>query len=152
MSAPGGRFELLGVAALHLVRQRQQQSPRVLSRWLFKPLCPRPAAAAAQLPHGGRDEPTVAAILAGTWRRVAHRPLVSPSSTFEDAPMRTEAAAPIKRATARTRIRDFLSGQVRLWERALDDLEPWRQEGPLRWSGNRLDGCLQTEAHTRSVH
>lgn len=38
------------------------------------------------------------------------------------------------------RLRDVFHAQVRLWDFAQRSLEPWRDEGPLRWSGGRLDG------------
>ena len=57
------------------------------------------------------------------------------------------------RTTRRTRqsptlqqLRRVLSNQVRMWDRALDDLEPWRQEGSLRWHGARLDGATLVES------
>jgi hypothetical protein len=40
------------------------------------------------------------------------------------------------------RLRQFWSNQTLLWDRTLDDLEPWRQEGPLRWRGGRLEGVV----------
>jgi hypothetical protein len=42
-----------------------------------------------------------------------------------------------------SRLRRLARAQVRLWDLFLADLQPWEQEGPLRWSrtGSRLDGC-----------
>jgi hypothetical protein len=54
------------------------------------------------------------------------------------------------------RLRRLFANQVRLWDRALDDLQPWEQEQPLRWRGvghRRLAGALlpdETAAASRS--
>lgn len=39
------------------------------------------------------------------------------------------------------RLRELMDDQVRLWDRTLDELQPWTQEGPLRWRGGRLEGA-----------
>jgi hypothetical protein len=44
------------------------------------------------------------------------------------------------------RLRDAFAAQVRLWDSAQRSLEPWRAEGPLRWSGGRLDGAEPPDA------
>jgi hypothetical protein len=43
------------------------------------------------------------------------------------------------------RLRTVLENQTKLWDRALDDLEPWRREGTLRWRGYRLEGRVLDE-------
>jgi hypothetical protein len=44
-------------------------------------------------------------------------------------------------------LRHGMASQVRLWDRTLDDLRPWEQEGPLRWRGGHLEGAtLDAEA------
>jgi hypothetical protein len=50
-------------------------------------------------------------------------------------------SGPGRASRALLRLRTVLTNQLRLWDRALDDLRPWEQEGSLRWHGNRLDGA-----------
>jgi hypothetical protein len=47
----------------------------------------------------------------------------------------------IRRPPLLTRLRAVFDAQVRLWDSAQRSLEPWRAEGPLRWSGGQLDGA-----------
>ena len=42
---------------------------------------------------------------------------------------------------ART-VRRLSRGQTALWTRFLADLQPWQQEGELRWRGRNLDGSV----------
>jgi hypothetical protein len=60
--------------------------------------------------------------------------------------MQTTSARFARRRPRWARVRRVFAGQVALWDRALDDLEPWRQEGPLRWRGGSLDGAKLAEA------
>ena len=57
----------------------------------------------------------------------------------------TTPAATLQMADGRglwARLREMLANQIRLWDRTLDDLRPWEQEGPLRWRGGRLEGAM----------
>jgi hypothetical protein len=60
-------------------------------------------------------------------------------TAFEPAPDRPRSA---RAGGWRERLSELMTNQTRLWDRTLDDLRPWEQEGPLRWRGTRLSGSI----------
>jgi hypothetical protein len=63
--------------------------------------------------------------------------------------MQTLPTNPVGRPTVLARVRRRLVNQVQLWNRMLADLQPWEDEGPLRWHGARLDGAVLVDPQPR---
>src|SRR3954452_22126191 len=80
------------------------------------------------------------------WRYIRIRPM----NAVQTPPR--EPAKTLRRADGRglwARLRDVMANQIRLWDRTLDDLQPFRQEGSLRWRGSRLEGTTTDESERR---